>query len=322
MPERNTVTWNTMITGYFKSGGVEKAKRVFQEMPVKDVKSWSSMVAGFMGSGKWEEGLMVFREMMVKEVFRPDEVMLGSVFSGCACMGSLGLLAGKSSHGFVAKNGWELNVELGTVLIDMYAKCGLLKSAVRVFERMSARNVMSWSAMICGLAQHGCGEEALLMFKKMKGSGVRPNEITFTGILSACTHSGLVEEGLKNYEEMIEHYRLEPRIQHYGCIVDLLGKAGRLEEAYGIVKTMKLEPNVIVWSSLLVACRLHKQFDIGERVIEQVLKVVKPERDGGVYGLVSDLYASSGKWDYALRVREMMVSQNVKKVRGSSVVRS
>ncbi|KAJ4975385.1 hypothetical protein NE237_000491 [Protea cynaroides] len=321
MPERNTVTWNTMVTGYFRLGDMEKARLVFESMPDRDLASWSAMIAGYMGLGDWERGLTLFREMMINEPLKPDQVTLGSILSGCAHMGSLGLLVGKSIHGFTVKNGWELNVALGTVLLDMYAKCGFLKSTYLIFERMQERNVLSWSAMICGLAQNGCAEEALSMFEKMKEAGVRPNEITFTGILSACAHAGLVDEGRKYFYSMVEEYGLAPRIQNYGCMVDLLGKAGLLEEAYKVIKTMKLEPNVIVWSSFLAACKLHKQFEMGERVIEQVLQVVRPENDGGVYSLICDIYVLNEKWDEAERVRDSMINQNVKKVRGSSFIR-
>ncbi|XP_010260794.1 PREDICTED: pentatricopeptide repeat-containing protein At5g66520-like [Nelumbo nucifera] len=322
MPEKNTVTWNTMITGYSKAGNVEKARSLFETMPVRDLASWSAMIAGYINSGNWDQGLTLFREMMVNEPLKPDQVTLGSILSGCAHMGSLGLLVGKSIHGFTVKNGWELNVELGTVLIDMYAKCGFLKNACRIFVKMPEKNVLSWSAMICGLAQHGYGEEALSLFEEMKAAGIKPNEITFTGIFSACTRAGLVDEGKKYFKDMIEEYGLEPRIQHYGCMVDLLGKAGRLEEAYEVIKTMRLQPNVIVWSSLLAACKMHKKFELAEKVIEQVMQVVKPDNDGGVYTLISDLYVLNDKWDDAERVRKLMLNQNVKKVRGSSFIRN
>ncbi|XP_042519816.1 pentatricopeptide repeat-containing protein At5g66520-like [Macadamia integrifolia] len=322
IPEKNTVTWNTMITGYFKLGNVEKARLVFESMPDRDLASWSAMISGYMGLDDWERGMALFRELMVNELSKPDQVTLGSILSGCAHMGSLGLLVGKSIHGFTVKNEWELNVALGTVLLDMYAKCGFLKSSYLIFERMQERNVLSWSAMICGLAHNGCAEEALSMFEKMKEAGIRPNEITFIGILSACTHAGLVDEGQQHFCSMVQEYGLEPRIQNYGCMVDLLGKAGLLEEAYEVIKTMKLEPNAIVWSSFLAACKLHKQFEMAERMIEQVLQVVKPENDGGVYSLICDIYVLNEKWEDAERVRNLMANQNVKKVRGSSFIRS
>ncbi|KAL4614345.1 hypothetical protein ACB092_07G047700 [Castanea dentata] len=321
MPDRNTVTWNTMITGYWRSGDVESARAVFEEMPVRDVASWSAMLAAYVNSGNYVQGVAVFRDMMAQEGLSPDQVTLGSVLTGCAHMGSLGLLAGKSVHGFIAKNGWELNVELGTVLVDMYVKCGFVKTACRVFGLMQERNVVSWTALICGSAQHGYSKEVLSLFEVMQKSGVRPNELTFTGILSACVHTGLVEEGRK-YFKMIEECGLEPRIQHYGCIVDLLGKAGLLEEAYEIIRTMKFEPNIVIWGSFLTACREHKQFGMAERVIDKVLSIITPENNGGVYSLIADLYVLGEKWDEAEGLRKLMLKDNVKKARGSSFIRS
>lgn len=321
IPERNTVTWNMMISGYSRTGDVDRARAVFEEMPLRDVASWSAMIAAYVNSGNPNRGLALFRDMMARETSKTDKVILGSVLSGCAHMGSLGVLVGKSAHGFITKNGWELNVELGTVLVDMYAKCGYMKNARQVFELMPERNVVTWTALICGSAQNGFSKEALTLFETMQTAGVRPNELTLTGILSACMHTGLVDEGRK-YFKMIEELGLEPRIQHYGCMVDILGKAGRLDEAYEIIRTMRLEPNAVVWGSFLSACREHEQFEMAEKVIDQVLKMVKPENDGGVYSLISDLYVLGEQWDKAQRLRKLMGEENVRKARGSSFIRS
>ncbi|KAK9014638.1 hypothetical protein V6N11_005791 [Hibiscus sabdariffa] len=305
IPERNIVTWNTMITGYSRSGDVNKAYDLFKAMPLKDVASWSAMIAAFMNNWKWSCGFGCFREMVASGRFKPDEVTVGTVLWGCAHMGSLGLLVGRSVHAFVAKNGWNLTVEIGTILVDMYAKCGLLKYACIVFDAIQQRNVTTWTALICGYAQHGYSDEAVSFFEAMQDTGVKPNEMTFTGVLNACARKGLVVEGRK-YFDMIEQYGLECRIHHYGCIVDLYGKAGSLEEAYQVIRTMKVEPNVVIWSSFLSACKDHKRFQMADRVIEQVMETVKPESDGGVYSLISDLYVLNEKWDDAERVRKLM----------------
>ena len=319
MPEKNTVTWNTMITGYSRSGDIQSARSIFDKMPYRDVTTWSAMIGAYTNSGWYEHGLSLFRDMAVKEAMKPDERTAGSVLSMCARMGSPAMLAGKSIHSFIVKNGWEVTVELGTILVNMYAKCGFLKSASQVFALMQDRNVMSWTALICGSAQHGYSKEALAIFEEMQVAGAEPNELTFTGVLSACAHTGLVKEGRK-YFKMIEKYGLEPRIQHYGCMVDLLGKAGMLEEAYEIIKTMEVEPNVVVWGSFLWACKEHGQFEMAERVTEQVLRMIKPENDGGVYTLISELYVLGGKREEAERLRKLMCDVNVRKVRGSSFV--
>ncbi|XP_024172584.1 pentatricopeptide repeat-containing protein At5g66520 [Rosa chinensis] len=320
MPEKSTVTWNTMISGYSRTGNVERATLVFEEMPVRDVASWCAMIAAYVNNGKHELGLSLFRDMvMAEEGVKPDQVTAVVVLSGCAHLGSVGLLVGKSVHGLMVKNRWEMNAELGTVLISMYAKCGFLKGAEQVFELMQEKNVMAWTALICGSAQHGYSKEALCLFETMHKAGVRPNELTFTGVLSACVNTGLVDEGRK-YFNLIEESGLELRIQHYGCMVDLYGKVGLLEEAYDFIKNMKLEPNIAVWGAFLSACKEHKQFEMAERVVEQVMKMVKPENDSGVYSLIADLYVLGGKWNDAERVRSLMVNHKVRKVRGSSFI--
>lgn len=234
-------------------------------------------------------------------------------------MGSVGLVFGKSIHGFVIKNHWEMNVELGTCLVDMYAKSGLIKTASLIFSMMKVSNVVAWTALICGAAQHGYGQEAIQIFEKMREAGVEPNELTFTGILTACVKAGLVGEG-RRYFRMIEECGLRPRIQHYGCMVDLFGKTGLLREAYKVINTMPFEANVVIWCSFLSSCKLHRQFQMADKVIDEVMRIVSPENDGGVYALISDLYASSGRWSEAEGFRKLMFNWNVKKSRGSSFV--
>ncbi|KAI6698647.1 hypothetical protein NL676_018766 [Syzygium grande] len=268
MPQRTTVSWNTMITGFAKSGDVEKAGSVFAEMPRRDVSSWSAMIAAYVNYGSVVSGLVLFREMMVKERLFPDQVTVCSALTGCARIGSCGLLAGKSIHGFVVKNSWEMNVAIGTVLVDMYTKCGFFKQAVRIFDMMKEKNVMTWTALICGSAQHGFSEEALSLFEIMQKEG------------------------------------------------------GLLDEACETIQTMKYEPNVIVWTAYLSACKMHNQFGLAERVIDRVLRMVKPENDGGIYTLICDIYVLSGKWDEAQRIRELMTKESVRKATGSSSVKS
>ncbi|KAL2524696.1 Pentatricopeptide repeat-containing protein [Abeliophyllum distichum] len=326
MPETNTVTWNTMITGHSRHGDVKSAREMFDQMPTRDLASWTATITAYMNNGLWDEGLLLFRQMITvklidNEYLKPDQLTLGSILAGCANMGSAGLVFGKSLHGFAIKNDWELNVTFGTCLVDMYAKCGLLKNACLVFDMMKDKNVVAWTALICGSAQHGYGQEALVIFEKMKKVDVEPNELTFTGLLAACVQAGLVDEG-RRYFRMIEEYGLRPRIQHYGCMVDLFGKAGLLGEAYEVIRTMALKPNVVIWSSFLSSCKLHKQFEMADKVIDQVMRMVRPENDGGVYTLIADLYVLSNKWIEAERLRQLMLNQNVRKARGSSFIRN
>lgn len=243
---------------------------------------------------------------MIKEGLYLDEVTAVAVLSGCALMGFRGLLEGKSVHRFVAKNGWQLKVQLGPILVDMYAKCGSISSALQVFDLMQERNVMTWTLLICGMAQLGYGTEALSLFETMQKERVRPNEVTFTGIIHACADARLVAAG-RRFFEMIEECGLGPRIQHYGFMVDLYGKVGMVEEAYDVTRTMKLKPNVIVWTSFFSACKERRKVEMAKRVIEQVLSDVKPENDDGVYSLISYMYALDRNWNDAERVWKLIL---------------
>lgn len=315
MPQRHTVTWNTMILGYSRLGDMNKARDLFEEMPQRDSVSWSSVISGYTKVGSYMQSLCFFRRMLFVEGTKPDQVTCGAVLSGCAHMGSFGLLGGRSVHGFIVKNGWDLNVEIGTALVNMYAKGGVLRNAAMVFELMDERDVMAWTVMICGVARCGFNKEALAVFEKMQMLGIEPNELTFTGVLNACARGGFVEEG-RRYFKMIEECGLEPRVQHYACLVYLIGKSGNLEEAYEIIKTMRVEPNVVVLGSFLSACKEHMQYEIAERVIEQVLKMANPENDRGLYNLIADLYVIGEKLEEAERLKKSMVNEHVKQAKG------
>ncbi|GFQ00832.1 pentatricopeptide repeat-containing protein at1g50270 [Phtheirospermum japonicum] len=290
-------------------------------MPQRDLASWSAMIGAYMDSSQWDHGLTLFREMISKtdNCLKPDQLTLGPILAGLGRMGSIGMVLGKSIHGFIIKNNWELNVQIGTCLVDMYAKCGLLKNACLVFEMTKGTNVVAWTALICGATQNGYSQEALKMFDKMREAGVGPNELTFTGLLTACAQAGLVDEG-RGYFKLLRECGMRPTIQHYGCMVDLFGKAGLVGEAYEVIRDMPFEANVVIWGSFLSSCKLHGEFEMAEKVIGEVMRLVRPENDGGVYSLVADLYVLSGKWSEVERLREMMVGQNVRKVRGSSLI--
>ena len=308
-----------MISGYGTVGDLYKARILFDEMPKRDVASWSAMIGGYLDSGKWVEAFRLFHDLVEENNVKPDQLILVQLLSCCASKASLRLV-GKSIHAYVWKDDVEMNVPLGTCLIDMYAKSGCLRSAHLVFDGMPEKNVMPWSAMICGLAMHGHGEDALMFFKLMKDHKVRPNEITFTGVLSACCHAGLVEEGRKNFHSMVEDFGITPSIHHYGCMVELLGKAGMIDEAYDLMGKMKDEPNIVIMTSILASCKMHRNLAIAEKLIRRVLRMASPEVDGGVYTLVSDLYAMRGKWNDAEHVRMMMDEAFVKKKRGLSLI--
>ncbi|KAD6796109.1 hypothetical protein E3N88_07005 [Mikania micrantha] len=279
MPDRTTVTWNTMISGFSRLRNATKARSLFDEMPTRNTASWSAMIAAYVNNGRQKQGHAIFRKMVTDEKLKPDEFTLCTVLGGCTRMGMIGFVLGKSIHGFITRNQYELNVELGTTLVDMYAKCGFLKAATMVFDMMQETNVISWTALICGAGQHGYIKEARALFDRMQKEGVKPNELTFTSILSACVHAGLVEEG-RVYFKLIEEYGLKPNVHHYGCMVDLFGKAGELENAYEVIVRMQAEANMNIWGSFLNSCKVQGDFKMAERVIERVVEMLRPEKDG------------------------------------------
>ncbi|KAG0481855.1 hypothetical protein HPP92_009939 [Vanilla planifolia] len=287
-----------MITCYARHGNVIAARGLFDQMPERDIASWSAIICCYMHRCNPSQAFLLFREMIQAGKSKPDPMILVTILSGCAESGSLGLI-GKSVHAYIERNHMDVNVQLGTSLIGMYGRCGCLKSAFTVFERMPERNVMHWTSMICGLAIHGYSEEALAFFERMLGTGVRPNKVTFTGVLNACKHAGMVEAGHNYFCSMKSDFGFDPEIYHYGCMVDLLANSGMLDDAYSMIQSMKVEPNV---------------------VIEKVLQIAEPDDDGGVYTLVSDLYALGGRWNDVQKVRVLMDRLVVRKKRGSSFI--
>jgi len=247
---------------------------------------------------------------------KPDDVTLVGVLNSCANLGVLEL--GKWVHAYIDKNWIKADGYIGNALVDMYAKCGSIDQAFRVFQGMKNRDVYSYTAIIVGLAMHGEAEKALSIFSKMPSVGIEPDEVTFIGVLSACSHAGLVAEGQKYFEEMSRVYNLIPQTEHYGCMVDLLGRAGLINEAEEFIKNMPIEPDAFVWGALLGACRIHGKVELGESVMRKLLEV-EPERDGA-YILMSNIYSSSNKWRDALKLRKAMKGKNMKKTPGCSSI--
>uniref|UniRef100_A0A0E0JPV0 Pentacotripeptide-repeat region of PRORP domain-containing protein n=1 Tax=Oryza punctata TaxID=4537 RepID=A0A0E0JPV0_ORYPU len=309
-----------MLGSLCRSSDLASARSFFDSIPDKDVVSWSTMLACYFSQGRLAEGLAFFRTMTFTTQLAADYVMLVTVLTGCASAGLLPVSC-RAIHGYVVRRGITFTMHLGTALIDCYAKAGRLDYASRVFCRVPLRNVMHWTAMICGTAAHLGSEKAIQLFEEMCQIGVQPNEMTFTAILSACGQAGLVDQGRKFFKLMVDTYGFEPTIHHYGCIVDLYAKAGKLEDAYEVIKTMRMEPNIIIWTSLLAACKKFKNFDIAVEGIGKVLSMEISEENGGLYALISDLYAMGGRWEDVLRVRSLMEERNVRKIRGSSSIK-
>lgn len=308
MPEKSTATWNTMIDGYAKAGDVEAALLLFNEMPKKDKITWTILINCYAQNKQYIEALAIFDEMK-SHLISPDEVTMAAVISACAHVGALDL--GKEIHLYVAKTGFDLDVYLGSALVDMYAKCGSLDRSLLVFFKLREKNLFCWNSIIEGLGSHGYAAEALTMFSRMKRDNIKPNSVTFISVLSACTHAGLVEEGRKIFINMINNYGISPEIQHYGCMVDLLCKAGLINDALILIENMEIEPNSVIWGSLLGGCKLHDKLDIAQIPVSK-LKILEPN-NSGYYNLLVNMYAEANRWSEVAKVRSLMRTLGVEK---------
>lgn len=273
------------------------------------------MISAYAKGRCSKEALELWREMRVAGV-APDCISMVSVLSACSAMGALAI--GAEVHRFVESNRVEVDMKLGTALVDMYAKCGDIENSLKVFHAMPVKDVLTWSSMIIGLANHGLGHDALSLFSEMISQGLQPNEITFIGVLIACTHVGLVNDGKKYFSSMSDVHGVVPRMEHYGCMVDLLGRAGHVEEAMELIRSMTFKPDPIIWRTLLGACRIHKNVEIAEEAMAK-LKVLDPLADGH-YVLLSNIYAQANSWEGVAEMRKTIRRENIQRVPGRSSI--
>lgn len=309
----NLVT--SLVDMYAKCGSVDTARSLFDHMSQRDVVAWSAMISGYSQANQCKEALSLFHEMQKANV-EPNEVTMVSVLSSCAVLGALE--TGKWVHFYIGKKKMKLTVTLGTSLMSFYAKCGSIDSSIKVFEKMPSKNVLSWTVLIQGLANNGQGRRALEFFNLMLEKNIEPNGATFIGVLCACSHAGLVDEGRDFFVSMSRDFNIEPRIDHYGCMVDILGRAGLIKEAYQFIKNMPVKPNAVIWRTLLASCRVHKNLEIGEESLKHVVEL-EPTHSGD-YILFSNIYASVGRWEDAVRVRAQMKEKGIKKTPGCSLI--
>jgi pentatricopeptide repeat protein len=304
-----------MIHGYAVSGDVGMAREIFDGTADRDAFSWSSMISAYAKGRRSKEALELWKEMSAARV-APDCITMVSVLSACSDMGALAI--GAEVHRFVESNRVEVDVKLGTALVDMYAKCGDIENSLTVFRAMPVKDVLTWSSMIIGLANHGLGHDALSLFSEMVSEGLQPNEITFIGVLIACTHVGLVSDGKKYFSSMSDIHGVAPRIEHYGCMVDLLGRAGHVDEALELIRSMPFEPDAVIWRALLGACRIHKNVEIAEEAMAR-LRVLDPLADGH-YVLLSNIYAQANSWEGVAEMRKTIRRENIQRVPGRSSI--
>jgi len=313
--EVDVVSWSGLLVAHVKAGELDVARRVFDEMPHRDVVTWTAMLSGYSRADRPRDALELFREMRHAGVW-PDEVTMVSVISACATLGDVE--TGRMVHHFVVENGFGWMVALCNALIDMYGKCGCLEEAWYVFRGMTRRSLITWNSMMTVCANHGNADDAFRLFEWMVSSGVVPDSVTLLALLVAFAHKGLVDDGIRLFERMERDYGVEPRIEHYGAVVDMLGRAGRLQEAYDLLTNMSIPCNDVVWGALLGACRIHGDVEMGEKIIKKLLEL-KPD-EGGYYILLRDIYVAAGRTVEANEMRQAMLASGARKNPGCSWV--
>ncbi|KAF3786712.1 Pentatricopeptide repeat-containing protein [Nymphaea thermarum] len=346
MPERNSASWNTLIGGYIDSGNLETARQLFDSMPEKsnvslvtmisgyarhgvvdlarelfgwtcgkDRTIWNAMIACYAQNGRPREAINLFNRMLECDVkIKPDKMTIVCAISASSQLGDFSF--GLWIQDYCREIGMEMDDHLITSLVDLYAKCGNVYDAYSLFLKLRNRDVVAYTAIILGCAMHGRAGDSILLFNEMVAAHVKPNSVTFIGLLTACNHCGLVDEGLQYFLSMSAVYGLHPSADHYACMVDLLGRAGRLEEAYELIRSMPMTPHTGVWGALLLACNIHCNVKLGEIAAHQCFKL-EPEASG-YYVLLCNIYASAGRWDDAKRMRKVVEEQRLARIPGCS----
>lgn len=304
---------NALVNLYARCGMLMEAYSAFESNEVRDDVSWNALISGFGQSGHYEEALGVYKQMNQKDI-KANLFTYGSAVSSSANIADIKL--GNQIHLKMIKTGYDVEIEGGNSLVSLYAKCGSIEDAKMVFDNMHERNEISWNAIITAYSQHGRGKEALQLFERMKKEGLEPNHVTFVGALTACSHVGLVTEGLDHFRSMSEEHGLAPKPEHFVCVVDILGRAGQLDRARRFIDEMPVDPDSMVWRSLLGASTIHKNIEAGELAGRRLLEL--EPHDSATYVLLSNLYAVTKRWECRDRVRRVMKDRGVKKEPGRS----
>jgi pentatricopeptide repeat protein len=311
----DVVCTTAMVGALAAAGDVDAARELFDVMPTRDHVAWNTMIAGYVHVGRSREALRLF-DRMQEAGDAIGEATLVSVLTACAQMGAFD--RGKWVHWFARSWGMRVSVTLGTALVDMYSKCGAVATAMEVFDSMRERNVYTWTSAISGLAMNGKGTECIDLFKRMESEGIQPNGVTFVAVLRGCSMAGLVDEGRACFDSMKGKHGFDPWLEHYGCMVDLYGRAGCLDDAVNFINTMPVEPHEGVWGALLNASRIHKNVELGKYAMDK-LTAIESENDAA-HVLLSNIYAESQDWKGVSRTRRMMKAKRVKKVPGWSTI--
>ncbi|KAJ0681276.1 putative tetratricopeptide-like helical domain superfamily, DYW domain-containing protein [Helianthus annuus] len=308
---KNIFVGTAFVDTYAKCGSMTKALATFDQMREKDAVTWGAMIQGYVSNGEPKEALDMFYRMKNDNV-KPDCYTIVGVLSACSSLGALEL--GEWARTLVDKNEFLYNPIVGTSLIDMYAKCGKMGSAWRVFKEMKEKDLIVWNAVITGLGMTGQTKVLFGLLGQLEKLGIHPDGKTFIGILCGCTHAGLVNDGKRYFNNMTRVFSLTPSIEHYGCMVDLLGRAGLLDEAHLLIKSMPMEPNAIVWGALLSGCRLHRDTQLAEYVLKKLIEL-EPWNSGN-YVLLSNIFSANKNWEDAENIRSAMSRRSIRKIPG------
>lgn len=308
----------SLVSYYSKCGKVGVCRYLFDQISEPDLGLWNCILSAYNSSVEDTslsvEVLCLFSEMLKGAKVKPNEVSFVALINACADLGAFS--EGIWAHSYIVKNNLKLNRFVVTSLIDLYVNCGFLEFAHHLFDELPKKDIFCYNAMIRGFASHGYAHEAIDLFDKLLLEELAPDDVTMVLIISACSHVGLVDEGCEFFYSMSEKYGLEPKVEHYGCLVDLLGRAGRVDEAMEVIRTMPMEPNAVLWRALLSATRNHGNIEIGEVALDNLIKL-EPETSGN-YVLLSNIYADLDRWEGVQRVRRLMKDHGVEKVQGMS----
>ncbi|XP_054779158.1 pentatricopeptide repeat-containing protein At4g02750-like [Prosopis cineraria] len=312
-PQKDIISWTTLVNGYIRNKQIDKARSIFNEMKERNVVTWTAMISGYVQSLRSVEALELFI-LMLKSGNRPNHFTISSVLDACADCSSL--LMGQQIHQSFIKSGIPDDVIISTSLVDMYAKCGHMDAAFRVFESITRKNLASWNSIIGGYARHGLANRALEEFNRMMEAGFTPNKITHVNVLSACVHAGLVEEGEKHFIAMQRKHGIQTEMEHYTCMVDLYGRSGQLDKAEEIIKNMPFEPDVVLWGALLGACVLHSNVELGEIAAQKMRELQK--NHSASYTLLAKIQGEKGRWTSVNELREKMKERQIQKQKAFS----
>lgn len=317
MQYKDTPTWNSMISGYARHGKMEEAEKLFQLIPLKNVVSWTTMISGYSQNGQYVNALNTFLSMEKEQGLKPNEVSIASVLPACANLGALEV--GEKIEKYARRNGYMENMFVSNALLELYSKCGELDRAMQLFHEIRDRkNLCSWNSMMMAFAIHGRHDEALHLLRLMLRERMVPDAITFVAALLACTHGGKIAKGRELFELMKDKFGIIPKLEHYGCMVDLLGRKGKLKEAYNLIQTMPMEPDSVIWGTLLGACSFHCNIEVAEKAAGALFEL-EPWNSGN-YVILSNIYASAKRWDGVAKLRKIMNRSQITKAAGYSCI--